>query len=110
MIISVAVVVGFKEQIRDKVIGFVTHIQIESFSNNLSWDVSPFSVEKSLIDKLHAIDGIKHVQAVASKAGIIKTEEHIQGVVLKGVGVDYDWSYLSKNIIVGSKPFNIRFS
>jgi lipoprotein-releasing system permease protein len=105
MIISVAVVVGFKEQIRDKVIGFVTHIQIESLSNNLSWDVSPFSVEKSLIDKLHAIDGIKHVQAVASKAGIIKTEEHIQGVVLKGVGVDYDWSYLSKNIIVGSKPF-----
>jgi lipoprotein-releasing system permease protein len=104
MVISVAVVVGFKEQIRDKVIGFVAHIQIESLSNNLSWEVTPFTLDDSFIDKLMEINGIKHVQAVASKAGIIKTEDQIQGIVLKGIGVDYDWTYLSVYILEGKKP------
>lgn len=104
MVISVAIVVGFKEQIRDKVIGFVAHIQIEPLNNNASWEITPLNIDQGLMDYLVNTKGIRHVQPVANKAGIIKTEDHIQGVVLKGVGPDYNWSYLEKNVIAGKVP------
>jgi lipoprotein-releasing system permease protein len=101
MIIAVAVVTGFKKQIRDKVIGFNGHIQISNFDLNTSYETSPLAVEK--IDKKAILNlpNVKHIQKFAIKAGIVKTKEQIEGVVLKGVGKDYDWTFFKEKIQEG---------
>lgn len=104
MLISLAIVVGFKNQIRDKVIGFVAPIQIESLDQNESLQQSAIQLDSVLIENILKLDGVKGVQAVAEKAGIIKTEDQIQGVVLKGVDANYNWSYFQSKIIEGKIP------
>jgi len=101
MIIAVAVLTGFKQQIRDKIVGFGSNIQILNFDSNLSLETTPVSDTQSFIPGIKEMDGIKHVQVFATKAGIIKTEEAIQGVVLKGVGSDFDWDFFRSSIIDG---------
>ena len=104
MIISLAVVVGFKNQIRDKVVGFVAPIHIQSFDRNESVEETPFVIDERLRDCLLHTEGIHHYQLVANKAGMIKTDDEIQGVVMKGVDDGYDWSYFSQCLIQGTLP------
>lgn len=101
MIIAVAILTGFKKQIREKVVGFGSNIQIVNFDSNLSFETAPIHEEQSFIPKIKKIPGISHIQVFATKAGIIKTDEEIQGVVLKGVGSDFDWSYFESNFVDG---------
>ena len=103
MLISIAVVVGFKNQIKDKVVGFVSPIQIQVLNQNESMEETPFIYDSLLKSKLD-IPFVKSVHATANKAGIIKTEEEIHGVVLKGVDANYDWSYIGSNIVSGELP------
>lgn len=103
ILISIAIVIGFKNQIRDKVIGFVSPIHIESLNQNESIEETPFlydSVLKARLD--HPF--ITKVQATANKAGIIKTENEIQAVILKGVDAEYDWDYIRENLVEGEIP------
>lgn len=102
MILAVAILTGFKQEIREKIVGFGSHIQIMNFDSNISYETTPVSDTQSFIPELKKIPGIRHVQVFATKAGIIKTDEEIQGVVLKGVGSDFDWSYFSSNIVDGT--------
>jgi lipoprotein-releasing system permease protein len=102
MILAVSILTGFKEQIREKVVGFGSNIQIMNFDSNISFETSPIRETQEFIPKIRKIKGIRHVQVFATKAGIIKTDEDIQGVVLKGVGSDFDWGYFNKNIVEGS--------
>jgi lipoprotein-releasing system permease protein len=102
MILAVAILTGFKEQIRDKVVGFGSHIQIMNFDSNVSFETIPISDTQEFIPKIKSMKGIRHLQVFAIKAGIIKTDADIQGVVLKGVGSDFDWRYFSSNIVDGS--------
>src|SRR5512133_3502226 len=102
MIIAVAILTGFKKEIREKVVGFGSHIQITNLDSNISYETTPISDTQSFIPVLKQTSGIKHIQVFATKAGIIKTDEEIQGVVLKGVGSDFDWSYFGSNIVDGS--------
>jgi lipoprotein-releasing system permease protein len=102
MILAVAILTGFKKQIREKVVGFGSNIQIVNYDLNFSFETTPISEAQDFIPKINKIDGIKHIQVFATKAGIIKTSEDIQGVVLKGVGTDFDWSYFSSNIVDGT--------
>jgi len=102
MIIAVSILTGFKLQIREKVVGFGSHIQIMNFDSNISFETAPIKDGQDFIPKIKKLPGISHIQVFATKAGIIKTDEEIQGVVLKGVGSDFDWSYFSSNIIDGS--------
>jgi lipoprotein-releasing system permease protein len=102
MILAVAILTGFKEQIRDKVVGFGSHIQIMNFDSNVSFETIPISDTQEFIPKINNIKGIRHLQVFAIKAGIIKTDADIQGVVLKGIGSDFDWRYFSSNIVDGS--------
>lgn len=102
MILAVSVLTGFKKQIREKVAGFSGHIQIVNFDSNLSFETTPISDTQEFIPKIKQLPGIKHVQVFATKAGIIKTDEEIQGVVLKGVDSDYDWSYFASNMVEGN--------
>lgn len=104
MIISLAVVVGFKNQIRDKVVGFVAPIHIQSLDLNESYEEVPFVVDERLKETLNSTEGIRHYQLVADKAGMLKTDEEIQGVVMKGVGPDYDWSYFENCLTEGEVP------
>jgi len=106
MLVSVAIVTGFQTQIRDKVIGFGSHIQITAFNSNVSYESNPIPKKQPFYPGLEKIKGIRHIQVYATKAGIIKTDEQIQGVVLKGIGNDYDWSFF-KNKIVEGKPIAI---
>ena len=102
MILAVAILTGFKQEIRHKVVGFGSHIQIMNYDSNISFETTPISDTQSFVPKIKEIPGVKHIQVFATKAGIIKTDDDIQGVVLKGVGSDYDWSYFSSSIVDGS--------
>jgi lipoprotein-releasing system permease protein len=102
MIISIAIVTGFQQQIRDKVIGFGSHIIITNFQVNTSYEPSPISVNQPFYTSLNSLPGIKHVQVFATKAGIIKTDDQIEGVVFKGVGADYDGSFFKEKMVDGN--------
>ncbi len=102
MILAVSTLTGFKKAIREKVVGFGSNIQITHFDSNLSFETIPISEKQEFIPRIKKIPGIRHIQVFATKAGIIKTDEDIQGVVLKGIGSDYDWSYFRSNLVDGS--------
>ena len=102
MIIATSVVKGFQKEIRDKVIGFGSHIQITHFADGNSYDSQKVSKTDSLKISLEVIEGITHIQNFATKPGIIKTKEEIQGVVLKGVGSDFNPSFFNSNLKAGS--------
>ena len=106
MILAVAILTGFKQQIREKVVGFGSHIQIMNFDSNISFETTPISDTQEFIPQIKDIPGIEHIQVFATKAGIIRTEEEIQGVVLKGIGSDFDWNYFRSNMVEGS-VFNV---
>lgn len=101
MILSVAIVIGFKKEVRNKVIGFGSHIQITNFDNNSSYETIPIAVGDSLLQGLQAYPGVRHVERFATKPGILKTDTDFQGIVLKGVGTDYDWSFFRQNLKEG---------
>ena len=101
MILAVAILTGFKQQIREKVVGFGSNIQIVNLDSNISYETTPVSDTESFIPKVKKIPGISHMQVFATKAGIIKTDDEIQGVVLKGVGSDFDWHYFKSNMVDG---------
>jgi lipoprotein-releasing system permease protein len=94
MIVAMAVVTGFKNEITRKVVGFAAHIQILNFDSNSSYETQPINSNQEFIKELREDPSIASVQVFATKAGIIKTKSDIQGVVLKGVGPGYDWGFL----------------
>ena len=101
MIVAVAIVTGFKNEISGKVIGFGSHIQLVNMDSNTSYETTPVNKNLPIIDEIKKVPEVKMVQTFAIKAGIIKTEENIQGAVLKGIGPDFDWSFINKNLIEG---------
>jgi lipoprotein-releasing system permease protein len=101
MILAISILTGFKQQIRDKVAGFGSHIQILNFDSNISYETAPISSEQDFLPNVKGLKGIKHIQVFATKAGIIQANENIQGVVLKGIGSDFDWSFFSSNMVEG---------
>ncbi len=104
MIVAVAVVTGFKNEISRKVVGFAAHIQILNFDSNISYETQPINSHQEFLADLKGDQDIRNVQVFATKAGIIKTRSDIQGVVLKGVGPDYDWDFLKDYLVEGSIP------
>ena len=103
MLISIAVVVGFKNQIKDKVIGFVAPIHIQALNQNESIEETPFIFDSVLNARLNK-PFITEMHKTANKAGIIKTDDEILAVVLKGVDADYNWSYINSYLVDGITP------
>lgn len=101
MILSVAIVVGFKQEVRNKMVGFGSHIRVSNFDSNSSYETAPIFVGDSLKSLLSALSGIRHVETFATKPGILKTETDFQGIVLKGVDVEYDWTFFRKHLKEG---------
>ena len=104
MIVSVAVVIGFKQEIRNKTIGFGGHIQLVNIESINNYDTHPIKINNADIDSLRKIKGVKDVQLFATKPGIIKTEDAFQGIVLKGVDKNFDWSFFAQHLVEGEMP------
>lgn len=104
MIITTSVVLGFKHTIRDKVAGFGSHIQVRSLMAINSAEEYPICMDDSLMARLSAIEGIKHVQRYATAQGILKTDDDFLGVAFKGIGPEYDQTFLQQNMVEGELP------
>ena len=107
LILSVAIVTGYKSEVGRKVIGFGSHLQIVNLDSNQSFETAPISEVQPFIQELKNMEGIRHVQVFATKPGIIRTDDEIQGVVLKGIGPDFDWSFFLENKVAG-EPFHVQ--
>ena len=104
MIMSVCVVLGFKHTIRDKVIGFGSHIQVADFLTLQQLEQYPIVMDDSMVHVLKQIPGVSHVQRFAMKEGILKTDNDFLGVLFKGVGQDFDSTFIHSNMVEGSIP------
>ena len=104
MIISVCVVLGFKHTIRDKVIGFGSHIQVADFLTLQQMEQYPIVIDDSMTNVLKHIPDVAHVQRFAMKEGILKTDSDFLGVAFKGVGPDFDSTFIHSNMVEGSIP------
>ena len=105
MIISIATGIGLQQKIREKVAAFNGHIIISNYDDNQSQvSVNPISIYQDFYPKFNNVEGISHIQAVASKAGIIRTEASFEGIIFKGVGKDYQWNNLKEYIVAGRLP------
>ncbi|MBU2997012.1 FtsX-like permease family protein [Cellulophaga baltica] len=105
MLIAISTGVGLKKKIREKVAAFNGHIQISNYDNNYS-EVSlvPVSIDQEFYPEFKNISGIQHVQAVASKGGIVRTDDTVEGILAKGVGKDYNWDVFKEYVVEGHVP------
>jgi lipoprotein-releasing system permease protein len=101
MIVSICVVVGFKQEIQRKVAGFGSHIQVVNFDNNATYEMQPVALSEELMDKLQRVPHVENLSVFASKPGILKTDSSFQGIVFKGT--DY-WDYFAENLVEGTLP------
>ena len=104
MVLTVSVVLGFKHTIRDKVIGFGSHIQVENFLTMQSSDPYPICIDDSVMKVIKGIEGVEHVERFALTQGILKTDQDFLGMSFKGIGPEYDTSFIKSNLKSGSIP------
>lgn len=105
MLIAIATGFGLQQKIRDKVVAFNGHIEITNFDTNASDESQvPISLKQEFYPKFENIEGIKHIQGVATKFAVIRTESDFEGVVVKGVGADYNWDYFKDFLVEGRLP------
>ncbi len=103
MIIAVMIVTGFRNEISQKVTGFVSPIRLNVFDSNNSFEESPLTKSELLEQQIKQVKGVKHIQTYSTKAGILKTQTELQGIVMKGVDNNFDWSFFNDKIIAGDK-------
>ncbi|MBR6034990.1 MAG: ABC transporter permease [Paludibacteraceae bacterium] len=101
MILTICIVVGFKQTITQKVAGFGAHIQLVSFDNNSTYDLQPIEVSDSLLQRLEAYSHVQQAAPFITKPGMLKTDSAFHGIVLKGT--DY-WDFFARNIVEGALP------
>ena len=105
MLIAIATGLGLQKKVREKVVAFNGHVTISNYDGNVSNEsVVPISTKQEFYPQFTSVKGINHIQAVATKFGVIRTETDFEGIVLKGVGADYDWSYVTDFLIEGTVP------
>ncbi len=104
MIVSMAIGSGFKREIRNKIVGFGSHVQVVNYDYNSSYETNPIQRDSTFVDQINLIPGVKNIQEFATKPGLIKTSNSIQGIIVKGIGKDFDWTYLKNIIEEGSIP------
>ena len=104
MLLSLAIVVGFKNEVGRKVMGFGSHIQITSLTNNKTYDLPPISFSDTLINAIKQVPNVDYAQITATKPAIIKTKTDFQGIVLKGVDANYNWDFFKEYLREGKIP------
>ncbi|MDT0648891.1 ABC transporter permease [Autumnicola edwardsiae] len=105
MLLSFAASLGLQEKIRDKIAAFNGHINISNYDNNSSQvTLEPVTKNQDFYPDFENVDGISHIQAVATKFGVIRTATDFEGVIVKGVGEDYNWEYFREFLVRGELP------
>ena len=105
MLIAIATGLGLQQKIRDKVVAFNGHIEITNFDTNASDESQvPISKDQDFYPEFNSVEGVTHIQAVATKFAVIRTETDFEGVVVKGVGSDYNWDYFKEFLVEGRLP------
>jgi lipoprotein-releasing system permease protein len=105
MIVSVATGIGLQQKIREKISAFNGHIIISNYDNNQSEvTLVPISKKQDFYPKFTSVPEVSHIQAIASKAGIIRTETAFEGIIFKGVGNDYNWNNIKEYLVSGELP------
>lgn len=104
MLVSVSVVFGFKHTIRNKVVGFGSHIQVANFMTLQASEQYPIQMGDSMLRVLRSIPGVRNVQRFAMKQGILKTNNDFLGVAFKGIAADYDTTFIHQNLVAGAIP------
>lgn len=104
MLISLAVVLGFKREVSSKVMGFGSHIQMVSLTQNQRYEILPVLTNDTLLHAVKGVQGIRHVQRFANKLGILKTDNDFCGLNFKGIGEDYDTEFLKNCLVEGEMP------
>ena len=103
MFVSICIIVGFKQQIRDKIIGFGGHVQVMSYESAYDGEV-PVVADSAMLSALQSVGGVEHVQPFVLKPGMIVANNEYEGIALKGVGSGYDLSFIKGNIVEGDLP------
>lgn len=105
MMLSIAISLGFKQEIRNKIVGFGAHIQVANFSRTDVYEMRPIVGSDSIVQLLRqASPGVQHIQRFAIKPGMLKTDDDFQGIILKGIGQEYDTTFLANHLIEGVIP------
>lgn len=104
MLVAVAVVVGFKREVSNQIVGFGSHIQVAAYENGYGYETVPIVPSDSLVQRLETLPHIKCVQRITTKPGIVKTDIDFEGIVLKGVDAGFDWTFFKTHIVAGNIP------
>ena len=104
MLVTIAVSFGFKHKVREKAVGFSSHIHISNYESTQDFEALPVAADTSLLQMLTAMKGVKHVQRYAVKPGVLRTDKDFIGYILKGVGEDYDLSFYAQYLKEGIVP------
>ena len=104
MIVALSVILGFKREITGKLTGALSHVRITRWAAAPTYESEPIRADQPFLDSLPAIEGFRHMNRFAEKAGVLRGEESIQGVILKGVGPDFDPSFFASSLVEGSLP------
>ncbi len=104
MIVALAIVSGFQREIRGKVIGFASHIQISKYDSNNSLEVSPFDADADLLKDINAVEGVESAFRFARKPGIVKSDDLVEGILFKGVDAENTLPFFKKHLVAGRVP------
>ncbi|WP_324721490.1 ABC transporter permease [Salinimicrobium sp. HB62] len=105
MLVAFATGIGLQQKIREKMSAFTGHVTISSYDNNNSQvSLMPISTDQDFYPEFEAVEGIEHVQATAYLGGVIRTETDFEGIIVKGVGTDFNWDYFEDFLIAGQMP------
>lgn len=101
MLVAIAVTTGYKQVIRDKVVAMGSHVRISNYDMNYSFEPVPFEKNQTFVEEIKAMSEVKSVQCYSTKSGVIKTDDQVEGVVLKGIDQSFDTVHFKKNLIAG---------
>ncbi|HQB69441.1 MAG TPA: ABC transporter permease [Paludibacteraceae bacterium] len=101
MLVAVSIVVAFKQEVSNQVIGFGSHIQVSNYGSSNNYETEPIAPSDSILTILRSLPHVECVQEVATKPGIVKTDDNFHGVVLKGVNSSFDWQFFKRNLVAG---------
>lgn len=104
MIVTVSVILGFKHTIREKIAGFGSHIQVENLLTFNTGQPTPICIDDSVLHVFNNIEGVRHAERFSLTQGVLKTDNDFLGVMLKGIGPEYDLSYINENLVAGELP------
>ena len=104
MVISVCIVLGFKREVQQKVMGMGGHVQVLNYDHQVDLEPHPIVLDDDVMAQLRETQGVAHVQRFCNQPGMLKTEESFQGVILKGIGEEYHLAFLRQHLVVGEVP------